>query len=217
MNTLYKGSLLLLIVFLSFGCSMKFMRMESSKDKLERLADWMTGSFDSKEQSQLDSSYLNIHLEMVRIWPENKEGIWLYVEQAASWALEKPYRQRVYHLKNIGCGKEDNLFESKVYTLEKPLRFAGVWKEDNPLHQLNPDSLTEKTGCSIFMTYDECEYVGSTNEMDCKSEFRGASYATSQVNIQKYLLKSWDQGFNEKGEQVWGAVKGPYLFKKKMK
>jgi len=26
------------------------------------------------------------------------------------------------------------------------------------------------------------------------------------------MLRSWDQGFNEKGEQVWGATKGGYEF-----
>jgi hypothetical protein len=42
---------------------------------------------------------------------------------------------------------------------------------------------------------------------------RGASYATSKVTIEEGLIISWDQGFNEEDEQVWGAVKGGYEFR----
>jgi hypothetical protein len=49
---------------------------------------------------------------------------------------------------------------------------------------------------------------------NCPSDRKGATYATSKVTISENLLLSWDQGFNEKDEQVWGAEKGGYYFKK---
>ena len=36
-----------------------------------------------------------------------------------------------------------------------------------------------------------------------------------QSPSQKKMLASWDQGFNDRGEQVWGALKGGYEFIKK--
>ena len=54
--------------------------------------------------------------------------------------------------------------------------------------------------------------LGSTREDACKSTLRGSNYATSQVEITADSVSSWDQGFDANGEQVWGAVKGAYVF-----
>lgn len=182
-----------------------------NNNRLHLLANWMTGSFDSKLQSSQDSNFYNIHLEMVRIWPERNDAVWLYVEQAASWALDKPYRQRVYKVNALG----EYRFESAVYTMDKPLRFAGKYAEVNPLGNLNPDSLIERTGCSIFLKYENGFFVGRTNDQDCGSSMSGAKFATSEVKIGEDVLKSWDRGYDGEGRQVWGAKTGPYLFRRK--
>ncbi|UCF65342.1 MAG: hypothetical protein JSW33_05800 [bacterium] len=38
--------------------------------------------------------------------------------------------------------------------------------------------------------------------------------ATSEVIIKKNEMVGWDRGFNTGKEQVWGAEKGSYTFKK---
>ncbi len=177
---------------------------------LDELASWMTGSFNSKAQSEVDTNYFNIHLEMVQIWEEEKNGKWLYVEQAASWALNRPYRQRIYHLKKISKKK----YSSTVYMLPEPDKFIYAWKNPELFNELNPSDIEEKEGCTIFLKYKKGKYSGSTVKDNCPSNLRGASYATSIVDITPELLSSWDQGFDQKGEQVWGAEKGPYLFVK---
>ena len=134
----------------------------------------MTGSFNSQEQSEADTIFFNIYLNMKPIWTDREDAVWLYVEQAAAWALDKPYRQRVYRLKQL----EDGRFESAVFTFMKPLRFAGDWQKDSPLSTLTPDSLTERSGCALILSYENETFAGSTNEKDCFSELRGASYAT---------------------------------------
>ncbi|MFK7750665.1 MAG: CpcT/CpeT family chromophore lyase [Kordia sp.] len=57
-------------------------------------------------------------------------------------------------------------------------------------------------------------YTGSTNEKECKSTIRGASYATSEVTIKANEIVSWDRGFDSKNEHVWGAEKAGYVFKR---
>ncbi len=178
--------------------------------ELQKLKSWMTGSFSSEEQAKADTNFFNIHLKMVEIWKERKDTIWLYVEQAAAWSLDKPYRQRVYRL----ARKDDKTFESAVFSFNDPLRFAGAWKEDQPLKQLTPDSLIERSGCAIILEYKDGAFVGSTNEKDCSSELRGAVYATSEVRIEEKVLTSWDRGFDANDLQVWGATLGPYIFRK---
>ncbi len=204
----YKTSLLFFLaaVFFIACISNKNKNMED----LERLKSWMTGSFSSEEQSELDTNFYNIHLEMVQIWKERKDAIWLYVEQAASWSLDKPYRQRVYRIK----ANEDGSFESAVFTFNNPLRFAGAYKLENPMTELTPDSLDERDGCAIILKSKGDFFEGSTVEKNCSSELRGAVYATSEVRIEESVLTSWDRGFDANDVQVWGAVTGPYIFKK---
>lgn len=175
------------------------------------LVEMMEGSFSSEEQSKNDSDYYDIRLHMKRIWPEISSAYWLYVEQATAEAEDKPYRQRVYRITNTYEGR----FESAVFTINDPLRFAGEWRKENPLTQLNPDSLTLREGCSVILTLmNDTTYEGSTEGNNCLSDLRGAKYATSEVTINKDKIISWDRGFDEDGKQVWGAVKGGYVFKR---
>jgi hypothetical protein len=178
---------------------------------LARLASCMAGSFSSAEQAAADTSYFDIRLRMAPVWRERNDGVWLYVEQAVAAREEKPYRQRVYHLTQLST----TIFESDVYTLRSPLRFAGEWKKDRPLDGLTPDSLVSREGCSIMMRMKSQDlFSGSTIGRDCPSDLRGASYATSEVEIRPDRLTSWDRGFGDDGRQVWGALKGPYVFRK---
>lgn len=177
----------------------------------ERLVTMMQGSFSSEEQSLSDSDYYDIRLEMKRIWPERSDAKWLYVEQAVASMKDKPYRQRVYKITNTYEGR----FESAVYTLKDPLRFAGEWKKENPLSGLIPDSLEAREGCSVILTLmNNGSYEGSTYGKDCQSDLRGAKYATSEVVISDEGIKSWDRGYDENDKQVWGAEKRGYVFKK---
>ncbi len=195
------------------GHSLALTGCSNSQHQVNELGNWMTGSFSSAAQAERDSeNYFDIRLETVRIWPERTDGIWLYVEQAAAGRLDKPYRQRVYR---VHAQDEDTL-ASVVYTLpDDPLQYAGAWRTPAIFDDLTPDDLTIRTGCAIVLyKAPNGSYVGSTREKDCESELRGATYATSDVIITPAMLKSWDRGYNDRDEQVWGATEGPYEFVK---
>ncbi len=185
------------------------------KERLIRqLAKMMEGNYHSAEQAANDKEYFDIRLHIVRIWKERpeSEGIYLYVEQATATAQQRPYRQRVYHLR---ARKEDGKIESVVYELATPLRFTGQWKQEKPLAGLTPDSLLARQGCSVVMRKSgKKEFRGATVGQDCLSSLRGAKYAQTDVTITPKQLISWDRGFDEKGVQVWGAKFGGYIFKK---
>jgi CpeT protein len=69
-------------------------------------------------------------------------------------------------------------------------------------------------GAGRLRRFYEANRKGATNEQDCSSQLRGASYATSKVQISPGRIESLDQGFDSNGKQVWGATKGGYIFKK---
>lgn len=178
---------------------------------LQLLLGFMTGSFSSEEQARLDPDFFDIRLQVVRVWPERQDGYWLYVEQAAAESLDRPYRQRVYHLQR----HDGSTIESMVFTMPEPLTYAGEWKKEVPLARLTPESLVRKRGCSIMLVKKgTAAFSGSIVAHECASDLRGAAYATSEVEINAQGMVTWDRGFAADGRQVWGASKGGYIFKK---
>ncbi len=192
--------------------SSAFLPSPPAKDRdLKTLLQWMTGDFSSQAQSQRDSDYYDIRLHIQPIWKSEKGVHWLYVEQATAAAQDKPYRQRVYKVARDG----KNGFKSIVYTLPTPEKWVGGYKNTEVFNALKPADLSLREGCTVFLERKpDGRFSGSTNADDCESTLRGAKYASSKVTITKNMLLSWDQGFNEKGEQVWGATKGGYEFVK---
>jgi len=182
----------------------------TNKADIKELYKMMSGKFNSKAQSERDSDYYHISLIMTPIWKEKKGEYWLYVEQAVASLMDKPYRQRIYQLVQI----DDQHIESRVYTLKNPEKTIGEWKKKKKAGRtLTLSDIELKGGCAILLSkIDHKQYAGETGKNGCPSNLRGANYATSKVKIFPKLLESWDQGFDTKEAQVWGATKGPYQF-----
>jgi len=207
-----RNFLLLPCILIWCSCAKKNLPNEALlKTDLQELTEWMTGTFDSSLQASVDSSYFDISLTMVPIWESDKNYSWLYVEQAISANKIKPYRQRIYRLSENEKGR----FESKVYTLESPETYIHAWNKINLFETLQPDQIIEREGCSVFLNKVKTSYSGKTFEHNCKSSMKGASSATSEVQVTHDRIVSWDQGWNDKGIQVWGAKDGGYVFMKK--
>jgi hypothetical protein len=184
----------------------------ATDDDVNRLREMLVGSFDSAEQAKADpQNYFDIRLQMAVIWADRRDGPWLYVEQAAARSPQRPYRQRIYRLLKRG----DRLV-SEVYELPgDPLRFAGAANDATKLGDLKPDQLTHKAGCDVVLWPSDDGFVGGTVGCECPSKLAGASYATSEVRVFADRLETWDRGYDKDGKQVWGAEKGPYIFRRK--
>lgn len=200
-----------------FGCiTMIVLACNSEKiakgksDNFEHLRNCMSGNFSSQLQSEQDSDYFDIRLRMVPIWTSSSSKFFLYVEQAVSTSLDKPYRQRIYKVEKIS----DIEFVSHIYNVASPSRLVGKNGDDSIFKQLTEDSLQIKDGCEVFLHYNTKtnDFSGSTKENSCPSDRQGAKFASSKVTINSDQMVSWDQGWNEEGKQVWGATKGGYIF-----
>ncbi|MFH2037422.1 MAG: chromophore lyase CpcT/CpeT [Candidatus Zixiibacteriota bacterium] len=205
---------MMLISILNVSCDKKEAVQVQDNTKnpdLDLLLKYMTGSFSSREQAESDTDYFEIRLEMVQIWKERTDGYWLYVEQAAAGSFDKPYRQRIYNIyKN-----EDGSFQDDIYVFREPLRFAGAFKKENPLNNLNHDSLGYREGCSIVMVKEKSGlFIGGTMDNKCASSLAGATYTTTEIKIGPDQLYIWERGYNTESKQVWGAKNGGYIFKK---
>jgi CpeT protein len=202
---------LLLSLGLLTQCSTTREHEKAVAQDLQQLVDFMVGDFSSQAQSQRDSDFYDIRLHIRPIWTSDKSNHWLYVEQATATAEDKPYRQRVYKVETDGT----HGLKSIVYTLPDQASWAGKYKTPDAFNQLKPTDLSLREGCTVFLKKEkDGSFAGATKGTGCESTLRGAKYASSTVTITNTMLRSWDQGFNEKGEQVWGATKGGYEFVK---
>lgn len=185
----------------------------AAKGSLDQLVGFMCGSFSSEEQAKADPiNFFDIRLEAVRIWPTRTDGSWLYVEQATADNLAVPYRQRIYQVEALPDGR----FRSTVYVFKRgALDHAGAWKSPAPLAEVGMDQIETRPGCAVTLAFDgKGTYAGATNDRECASILKGASYATSEVTITATEVRSWDRGWDGDGKQVWGAQTGGYRFRR---
>jgi CpeT protein len=198
---------------------------ESREQILAEISTLLIGSFSSAAHAASDPEFVDIRLEMVRIWEGRSDvpaGTWIYVEQARADMLAKPYRQRVYHV----VVRDDGRVVSTVYEISTPPTepgaipgasaatvWAGAWRNPERFSALSPRDLQTREGCEMILVRTAPgRFEGGTDGQRCVSTLRGAKYATSSAIITPELLETWDRGFDIDGNQVWGAVKGGYRF-----
>jgi hypothetical protein len=192
-------------LFLIFGCK---SAQENKASDLAYLIAIMQGTYSSEKQSITDKEYFNISLRMIPIWKE--KGNYLYVEQAMFEKQESPYRVRIYKV-----SQRNDEFVSEIYTLKNEKEWIGKWKTPEAFASLSESDIELKPGCEVILKKQpDGTFIGQTGEKTCPSELRGASYASSKVTVTPTQILSWDQGFDKEGKQVWGAIKGGYVFDK---
>jgi len=200
----------LLSITLTACCAMLASFTVSVDTPFTLLKQYMSGSFSSELQSKNDSDYFDIRLRMEPIWQATDSEFYLYVEQAMSSALDKPYRQRIYRV----VKDSDGQFTSYIYTVNTPARFTGKKGDDAVFSSITPDSLKVLEGCEVRLQFNPANqtFEGATGDRTCPSTRSGATFTTSKVVIGPTGMVSWDQGWNDAGLQVWGATKGGYDF-----
>jgi hypothetical protein len=195
-----------LLLFFSI-CLFACQNSPKEDTELNELFSLMQGSFNSEAQAQRDSSYYNISLHMYPIWKD--KGNYLYVEQALNRMQDQPYRQRIYKVTRVN----DSMFRSAIYTIPHDSLWIGKWKTPEHFDRISTEYIEEREGCEVLLKrIGKNHFKGATDVKTCESSLRGASYATSEVEITKDQIVSWDRGFDADGNHVWGAEKTGYIF-----
>lgn len=180
---------------------------------VEVAADWLTGDFNSRAQSQADRRYFDVHLYAIQIWSERDDGVWMYVQQSRDdnddGTYEAPYRQRVYRVHDDNGG-----VTSTVYRINDEDRYADPWDDLSVLDGLTEDALVLAEGCDVMLTRDGDRFVGGTEGTDCRLSFGG--YATSSVTMTADGLESLDLLYDDQGNIINGLTEDstPYMFDK---
>ncbi len=182
-----------------------------SVDLVGVLAEYLTGRFDSGQQSIDEPQYFAIQLMTCPVDAPELGEVVLYVEQAVMDDLGSPYRQRLYVLE--ADEEDDALVYTRVYALDAPTAAVGLCDDDD-IPRFEADEVQLRGGCDVHLTWiaDEERFEGGTVGTACASNLGDAVYATSEIALERDLLESWDRGWDASDAQAWGATAGPYRF-----
>jgi hypothetical protein len=182
---------------------------------VDRVAAMLQGRFDNAAQAQAEPQFAAVIVRWTPLWPERDDGRWFLVEQARATTPDAPYRVRVHRLRADGDGG----VASDVFLLPRNGQAtpgAGAPGAAGPTRRrFAVDALEALPGCTVRLRPAGRGFRGATRGHDCPSTFRGATYTTAEVVLDADGFASWDRGFDADGVQVWGALSGPYVFRRR--
>lgn len=170
---------------------------------INQYVKYISGNFSTYNQSLIDSTFDNV-LVYTRVVRRDNRGIWVYTEQGEARNYT-PYRQRVYLITN-----QDSVLLQKIYTIKNPQQFSR-----RNFARISFDDLEYKQGCDVIIRKMAPEmYKGTTDSNTCVATFRGSTYTTSIFMVRPYGVISWERGWNDNHQQVWGSTRGYYIYEK---
>lgn len=143
----------------------------------------------------------------------------LYLEQAFWRTPQKPFRQRFYMVKpcpkDLKCDVEVSSYA--IRDAEEYKNFCDRPKDQRPLPEEVIGDIAEHLTTINLKRCERgkrCLYEGSTPPEGFPNSWNGATHCTSELAILKNNeVHTWDRGYDDDGNQVWGVKVGPYEFK----
>ncbi|XP_010929667.1 chromophore lyase CRL, chloroplastic isoform X1 [Elaeis guineensis] len=228
-----RGWVLKALVLFGGALVLKRLRKATTRwDHARAVAEALSGEKFSREQARRDpDNYFNIRMLMCPATEMVDGSRVLYFEQAFWRSPQKPFRQRFYMVKpcpkEIKCDVE--LSSYAIRDVEEYKNFCDRPKDQRPQPEEVIEDIAEHL-TTIHLSRCErgkrCLYEGSTPPDGFPNSWKqccflqsgyqqnGATYCTSELAIYKNgEVHTWDRGYDDEGNQVWGARGGPYEFK----
>ncbi len=186
----------------------------STNAQVQLLEKYITGKLDTSDHAVEDHEFYNITLKHCRVTldaPGAANNVYLYVEQSRSEMQDRPYRKRFMRLAPLARAGQ---VTSSIYEVEGADQYLGLCDKSAAERVVPASIFSNQSKCTVFLTQNGNNFFGSTPLQGCVSNHNGATYMTNKTEVSDGFMSSWDRGFNAEGKQMWGAVKGPYMFKR---
>lgn len=174
------------------------------------------GTFSSEAQHAADPRYDWAEARVVRIWPERRDGVWFYQEQAIintpgltpAQARAKPYFQFVSRITVIANGvlRRDN------FRVSDGAKWLGLAAGDARIAALGPADLAVPSCHNRLEKVAAGVWTGRTES--CTNAYKGAVMMQSLSVTSDAAYVNWDRGFDSAGTRVWGPESGGYIFRR---
>ncbi|TYH42171.1 hypothetical protein ES332_D11G045300v1 [Gossypium tomentosum] len=186
----------------------RFTKSTTRWDHARIVARSLSGEKFSREQaSRNPDSYFNIRTLTCPATEMVDGSNVLYFEQR--FFMVKPCP------KDLKCDVEVSSYA--IRDADEYRNFCDRPRDQCPLPEEVIDDVAEHL-TTIYLKRCErgkrCLYEGSTPPGGFPNSWNGATYCTSELTILKNNeIHTWDRGYDDDGNQVWGVKEGPYEFK----
>lgn len=182
---------------------------------VQTLAQWLSGEFDNQEQAFENPQWF-VHLHLWhRPLPISIDGnIALFAEQASVVSSNPPYRQRILVLQPTDSG--DRLLV-RYQAFKHPQKYQGAGANPSLLEQLTVNDLEPLPGCYLNVTEHQGKLSAQPESgVNCYFQYDGKQrQVVLGFEVSDGEFKSYDRGVDpDTGKGLWGALMGPYEFKK---
>ncbi|CAA0827318.1 Chromophore lyase CRL- chloroplastic [Striga hermonthica] len=137
-----------------------------------------------------------------------------FLGQAFSRTPRKPFRQLKLMINPWLTGQ---LSTYAVRDSEEYKNFCDRRKDQRPQPEEVYEDIAEHLTTIYLKRCDRgkrCLYEGSTPPDGFPNTWNGASICKSELTVLKNSeIHTWDRGYDENGNQIWGGKDGPYEFK----
>ena len=188
------------------------------------LADWMSGQFENRDQSQRDAAWF----VALRLWcrplPASANGalnavagtndaVGLFVEQAPLPEANRPYRQRLFLLCPATAARPSRVW---YFGLNDTAPYIGAGSEPAKLERLDLGDIQTLTNAEFPLVRSGARFASRDDDRVCSFAFgdkRGHVNLGFEIGAGQWA--SCDRGIDpETGRGLWGALMGPYVFTK---
>ncbi len=182
---------------------------------LIQLQTWLSGEFDNRQQA-FDRPTWFVPLQLWhRPLPILIEGnVALFAEQAAIVGNAAPYRQRIFALKSMETPEQ---FIVQYWAFKHPAQFQGAGANPALLQDVSREDLEQLPGCRLNVTYQSDRFMALPNPGEnCYFQYQEKQrQVVLGFEVSASEFKSFDRGVDpETGQGLWGALMGPYEFKR---
>ncbi|PSB01965.1 chromophore lyase CpcT/CpeT [Merismopedia glauca] len=190
--------------------------------ELRILGQYLAGEFDNQEQALAEPVwYVSLKLWQRPLHLFAADSITLFVEQANMATIAQPYRQRVIRL---GYSSTDaKQLQAQYYMLKNIDAVKGGGSAPDKLKSLTPDDVEFLPSCTLNINVEQLEansYRFVTTpacDTPCSFNYAGNAYQVFLgFEVTSAELKTYDRGIDPiTGKSLWGALMGPFCFKKR--
>ncbi|CAA7396377.1 unnamed protein product [Spirodela intermedia] len=216
-----RGLVLKALVLIGGALLLKRLTKATTRwDHARIVAESLSGEKYSRDQATRDpENYFNLRMLTCPVTEMVDGSRVLYNEQAFWRTPQKPFRQRFYMVKpcpkEMKCDVELNTYA--IRDAEEYKNFCDRSKDQRPQEEEVIADIAEHL-TTVYLSQCErgkrCLYEGSAPPGGFPNSWNGASYCTSELSVHRSgEIHTWDRGFDEEGNQIWGVKEGPYEFK----
>ena len=188
--------------------------------QLIALGTYLAGEFDNKQQALAEPAWY-VHL---RLWKRpvplfTEDSITLFAEQASVMNLDKPYRPRLFRLRQSETDSQQ--LKVDYYMFKDISTVKGAGRNPNLLQQITTEQIEFLPNCSLNIKVEQlksgyCFETFPISDRPCTFTYQNNTYQVSLgFKVTEKELQTYDKGIDSQtGKAIWGALMGAYRFTK---